>query len=280
MKIDIHNYEEFMLSFVDNELNAEEIKALTLFLEQHPEQQAELKLLQATRLPAGEKVIFPDKDSLYRKEEVHAQRVYFLRRHPWLSIAAAACLLLFVTLVVHPWNKQTVHQETAVNALPAQHNKLIIPAPADTSSWAAIHKEQKETLAFRQSGKKNIVHPVTKTKESMALAGTQSADKLKPALPDTVLHANEHNSLALQENNIPAPLPLENIAPSVSAKPANIHKDNAPKNDAVLMASNRSGENKDFVQKVDEWRKKPSEVLESIHHNGIKIGKITIAFNN
>lgn len=284
MKIDIHNYEEFMLNFVDNELNAEEIKALALFLEQHPELQHGLKLLQATKLPIGEKIIFLDKNFLYRKEEFHAPKIYFLRRHPWLSIASAACLLLFVALLLHPWKKQRSFQQTAYHALPAQTSKSPLSTSVDSALKPVAPKRQKEMVAINQPGKKNIVHSLSGTKESNALAEAQPIEEPKPALPATLpdirSSANEKDNIALHGNKLPQRLPLESITNSMEEKKINIHTESISQNNETLVAANKIGGSEDFAQKVDDWRKKPSEILENIHQNGIKIGKITFAFNN
>lgn len=287
MKIDIHNYEDLMLSFVDNELSEEEAKALWLFLEQHPEQQAELKLLQAAKLPADEKIIFPDKNSLYRKEAVLTRKIFFLRRYPWLS-AAAACLLLLIALFVHPWKEQVIPKETVSNTLPVQKNKAPVLAPANSQVKEIIHNDQvkqKETVAIHQAKNKNGTYSLPKTNKSGVLAKDLPEKKPGPVSPPTLPGValppvGENNVTALNENPLSGQLPLETAPHSMPVKEININNDNAAKNDEALIASNKPAANENIVQKVDEWRKKPAEVLENIHQNGIKIGKITIAFNN
>lgn len=75
MSIDIHisNYEEFLYSYVDGELNAAETAALEAFLDAHPHLRQELELLMATRLVPEKEVVFDAKSSLYRSSTVNLQ---------------------------------------------------------------------------------------------------------------------------------------------------------------------------------------------------------------
>lgn len=72
MSVDIHisNYEEFLYSYVDGELDAEATAALETFMNEHPQVRQELELLMATRLVPDE-MVFSDKTSLYRGSEIN-----------------------------------------------------------------------------------------------------------------------------------------------------------------------------------------------------------------
>lgn len=69
VNINISNYEEFLLSAVDGELTGEEMVALTVFMDEHPEIRREMELLESTRLQPDMDVKFDAKDILYRKED-------------------------------------------------------------------------------------------------------------------------------------------------------------------------------------------------------------------
>ncbi|WP_212000608.1 anti-sigma factor [Chitinophaga sp. HK235] len=64
--INISNYESYLLSYVDNELNESEKAALMQFLEQHPQLRAELELLENIRVAPDEQLVFDNKAALYR----------------------------------------------------------------------------------------------------------------------------------------------------------------------------------------------------------------------
>jgi anti-sigma factor RsiW len=70
--INISNYESYLYSYVDGELNAEEMAALEHFASTNPQVQAELDLLMATRLQP-ENIVFDNKAALYRGSEIHLQ---------------------------------------------------------------------------------------------------------------------------------------------------------------------------------------------------------------
>jgi hypothetical protein len=84
------NYEERLISYIDDELTEEDKKDLEKFVATHPAVQKELSLLQQTKLQP-EAIVFPGKESLYRKEE--KARVISMR---WMRIAVAAVLLFAI----------------------------------------------------------------------------------------------------------------------------------------------------------------------------------------
>ncbi|WP_343689468.1 hypothetical protein [Chitinophaga sp.] len=69
INIDISNYEEYLLSAVDGELNEEEQAALEVFLQQHPKCRQELILLQSARIVPDNELRFDRKEMLYRQSE-------------------------------------------------------------------------------------------------------------------------------------------------------------------------------------------------------------------
>jgi hypothetical protein len=89
--ISITNYEEWLLSYIDNELIEEERNDVERFVAANPIVQKEFNLLQQTKLQS-EEIIFPYKKSLYRKEE--KARIVSMR---WWRVAAAAVLLLGIS---------------------------------------------------------------------------------------------------------------------------------------------------------------------------------------
>lgn len=66
MNITRHNYEEFFLLYVDNELNIAQRKAVESFLQENPDLRPELIMLQQTVLPADEQITFSNKQYLLK----------------------------------------------------------------------------------------------------------------------------------------------------------------------------------------------------------------------
>ncbi len=88
------NCEEKFLFFIDNELTDQEKEETLVFVSSHPEYQGLFETLKQSKLPI-EHIVFPDKDSLYRKEE-SAKPVILLQ---WWKLAVAAALIGIIAMV-------------------------------------------------------------------------------------------------------------------------------------------------------------------------------------
>ncbi|HEY5969519.1 MAG TPA: hypothetical protein VIU35_16175 [Chitinophagaceae bacterium] len=87
--INITNYEEQLLNYIDDEVTADQRKEIESFTGQYSVVKQELALLQKTKLQPEADVIFPDKSVLYRKEE--KVRVISMT---WFRMAVAAAIIL------------------------------------------------------------------------------------------------------------------------------------------------------------------------------------------
>jgi hypothetical protein len=67
MKVDRHNYEDYFLLYVDNELTVEQKKQVELFIKENPDLEEELVMLQQSRL-IPETIVFEEKHLLMREE--------------------------------------------------------------------------------------------------------------------------------------------------------------------------------------------------------------------
>lgn len=115
ISIDTNIYEEWLLSYTDNELSAEQKIAVEQFTTNHPAAKAELEFLQKTKLQPDSAIVFSNKEILYRKEE--KVRVIGIS---WRRIAVAVALLLAVSttaLIVfnNKTNKQGIASEEKKN---------------------------------------------------------------------------------------------------------------------------------------------------------------------
>lgn len=66
MSINRHNYEEFFILYLDNELSSEDRRQVELFVQQHPDLGEELQLLEQTRLEMDPTIIFEAKENLMK----------------------------------------------------------------------------------------------------------------------------------------------------------------------------------------------------------------------
>lgn len=64
MNINRHNYEEYFILYLDNELSSEQRRSVEEFTQLHPDLREELELLQQTKFTPDEQVIFSQKEEL------------------------------------------------------------------------------------------------------------------------------------------------------------------------------------------------------------------------
>jgi len=68
MKINRHNYEEFFLLYVDNELTVEQKKQVELFVKDNADLEEELVMLQQSKLIPDDTILFDSKEKLMKEE--------------------------------------------------------------------------------------------------------------------------------------------------------------------------------------------------------------------
>ena len=138
-EINLHNYEEQFLLYVDNELNSGTKEKTETFVLQHPALQEVFTLLKQTRLEP-ETILFPDKKSLYR-EEKKEKPVFYLR---WQRIAVAAALIGFVVLL---W---TVLPDITSKQNIAQLQKTVIPINQNNNNVKLQTADKPATVVIEQ----------------------------------------------------------------------------------------------------------------------------------
>jgi hypothetical protein len=139
--INLNNYEQWLIMYVDDELSAEEKLAVERFALTHQHVQQELELFQQAKLQA-EEIVFPDKEILYRREK--SVRVISIQ---WWKVAVAAILIISAGITLYSiFNKQTNKGITPDGIV----KKEQAPAPISTISpnkddqSASVLKEDKE----------------------------------------------------------------------------------------------------------------------------------------
>src|ERR1700741_3808254 len=79
--INRHNYEEFFLMYVDNELTAQQRAEVEVLVQQNPDLRSEFEMLQQTKLMADEEIMFAHKTDLLKIKEsigIDNYQEYFL----------------------------------------------------------------------------------------------------------------------------------------------------------------------------------------------------------
>lgn len=172
--INITNYEEQLLNYIDDELNNNERKEVEKLAAKLPVIQKELLLLQKTKLQPDTEVMFPDRSMLYRRQE----RVRVISM-TWFRVAVAAAIILiagFVTL-------RFINTDNGGDKIEVVKNSDPKNQPSD----------QKTDQLIIQPGKEELQDP----KESLA-----NAEK-KSTLEKTPEKASKKRAI---ENKVPAPL--------------------------------------------------------------------------
>ena len=98
MIINLKNYEEHLVRYMDGECSSAEVAAIELFLKQHPEINAELNAFRSTVLFPDEKILFPGKELLKKGISKTNYEGYFVRKIEGdLSSKEAAELEFFIS---------------------------------------------------------------------------------------------------------------------------------------------------------------------------------------
>ena len=66
MNIARHNYEEYFILYMDNELSSDERRMVETFVQTHPDLQEELEILQQYKLVPDSNIVFKGKEELMK----------------------------------------------------------------------------------------------------------------------------------------------------------------------------------------------------------------------
>jgi len=172
-------YDESIISYIDNELPANEKAQLEKLIDGSPRLQQELDLYRQTKLQPDREISFGDKSVLYRSTE---RRVVPMRMIRW---AAAAAVLLAVSFSAVKYFNDKSDTPDLVETKPGE--KLNTPAtkPAENIAVENDQKKNENTIVPEN----NIEQPKIEEKEKQNnLAST--AVKQKNNLPKEVKQQN------------------------------------------------------------------------------------------
>jgi len=199
MKINRNNYEEYFISYIENELNDTERKAVEDFVALNPDLKNELELFGATKLVADEKIIFADKESLLQKNSTKII-AWKWNINVW---ASAAIFLLLLGVGWWMMNQSSVdsHQFSEVKSnlkndsinnskLGIQNTELKKQVPE--KKIAVISATKKVKINFQKIEKQNFV---TKSK----LLETIDTAELPDSWKNQMKWQQEHEVHVVQE---------------------------------------------------------------------------------
>ena len=134
--INLQNCEEKFLLYVDNELTVSDREEVEKFVLQHPQQQQAFTMLKQSRLVA-ETITYPDKTSLYRKEEKE-RPVLYMR---WQRIAVAA---VFAGVAILIWT--LLPQQNSTSSFTAKRNNAVEQNKMVPGNDAAINNKANNAI--------------------------------------------------------------------------------------------------------------------------------------
>lgn len=213
MKINIHNYEPYFLSYIDNELSVAEKKEVELFLLEYPNYAAEMALLkQAILLP--EEIIYEDKALLYRHEEMEAKlspafkQSLYKQEAPVIKgyfnstrmRAITAVAALFLLMIGYQWfarvEDPTTSPYASNNASPMAANNEVPTTGSKKSEGSFLVSEQpSKTIVKTNTSERTNTSTITNTSVHNQLA-TQA---ILPITPKETAETLSQNSYATIE---------------------------------------------------------------------------------
>lgn len=148
--INLGNYQEYFLLYIDEELSAAEKEFVETFVLKNPALQNEFTLLKQTVLPK-EWVVFTNKELLYKKEQKRRPVVIGLR---WASLAAAILTGIIALVLMFNTNKPAVNNKNTtatINGKKIKNNNV----PANNTGQEDINTVKPTEQIIAVSGDKS-----------------------------------------------------------------------------------------------------------------------------
>ena len=152
--LNFSNYQEYLISYIDDELTKTESAEVEKFAAKHPGVQQELILLLKTKLQPETQIVFPDKSVLYRKEE--KVRIIALN---WRRLAVAAIILLIAGLVTFRLINNTSKdgQPEIVKTIPPAENKIVQDNPTELLAKLPEQKKAEDKKTKKSKVEKRAI---------------------------------------------------------------------------------------------------------------------------
>lgn len=296
MTINKHNYESYLLDYVDGELPEAEQKLLLQYIATHPGLEEELQWLQKTRPETTEAIPFPDKTLLYRKEDSRKKVFIFPWKKMAVAAAAAACLFLIFHLYFNQ-DKQsptTKKMATTTTEQPASPVKTIKPerknAPANQETKKMEKKTGKKILAVAHNNTGNTNGTAVPRKQN-ATSGKDSNRAIPVHKPDPPVlaqieiqpvHPTESQWAAAPTGQMMEPMPSNVPVKKTGPVSQRILADNTPISiTGTLQTLNAHKHSLDssFTDKLITLHEKLSHPIKALNIKKIKIGNLSLVFN-
>ena len=216
--INENNYEAIFVLYHDDELSAEQKNETEQFLKEHPQYFQDFDLIGKAKLTSDNKIIYPDKKELYRREK--AGRVIPLIL--WRSIAAAVFIGFGLWAGIQYFSQREETHAVAIEQNNAQAPAATLPKvnaqnPADTENKNS-EAETKSALVVKEESQK-----IVKEKERKVSRGNQNQyavlkEKKKIAAEEKSIPVKKDDPEMLVANKTIKEAPKEIIASTILPK--------------------------------------------------------------
>lgn len=223
--INSDNYEEYLVQYLDNELNDEQKAAVEIYANNNPAVKSELDLLLKTKLQPEASITFINKESLYRREEAPVRRIIPVT---WWRVAVAVLVLIALTIGGFTFFKNNKTSD----------NGLVIAKNSSKGAVPVITKEKKEPVEERSSiaainTDQAIDKQTIKRKDNELAVARKSDNKLttiKKSVEDVPVIAavdiENPNNLPIRNRNMPGSLKDDVVIAAVDNNALTKLKDN------------------------------------------------------
>ena len=285
--INITNYEEQLLNYIDDEVTADQRKEIESFTGQYSVVKQELALLQKTKLQPEAEVIFPDKSILYRREE--KVRVISMT---WFRVAVAAAIILiagFATFRLINANKNgggapPVAKIEKSKDKPSEKNAgSLISAEKDTK--ADLVKGNEKSTKQQTPDKPNNKKPVDKNDDPKLLLAYQPENKNN--LPGERKNNNQQISNPEEPMDIASLPERESNDIAIEKNQADVVKTSFDKSDVTLKANptlyipeqdeKEKGGIKEFLRKTTRVFERRTRIQTTTDDNKLLVGAFAVS---
>ncbi len=237
--INLNNYEQWLIMYVDDELSAGEKLAVERFALAHEHVRQELELFQQTKLQA-EEIVFPDKEILYRREKT--VRVISIQ---WWRVAAAAVLIIAAGITLYSIFNKNSNKGITPDGIAKKEQ---VPASRNTTS--PTKKEQTPPVKEETEQKTATIaadKELNKEKEQQSQDKQENSEQLAYNPPnENVTDVQQPTTVEIDKANIEKPTIKDDIVFDYKMRKENINADPVTKTD--VETPDKSSTSDDAVQ--------------------------------
>jgi hypothetical protein len=222
--VNIANYKEQLLSYIDDELTPVQQKQIEEFISLYPAAQKELVLLQKVKLAPETEIVFPDKSVLYRREEKGP-----VIRLTWLRVAVAAAVIIVAGLVTFRLTTGNSNGTTEGFVSAKKSNEVKLNEDENTPGSNIISDNSKKVTDNTPDTKSLSESPVPaetdqlavtdKSKDNYNIPGVKSMEEDEPVTAQTEIQQNTTEEIIFPE---PIKITGETVAYNETEKKNNL----------------------------------------------------------